>query len=517
MRVAAFAFAAGLIAFVPACTRTNPSYEPGTHDLSRADLTGADLAGADLAGLDLAGLDLTTTDLTMVDMLPPLSVLSVDDTSVAEGDFGITTMSFAVHLTPASTAAVQLSYATADGTAKLADGDYLSVTGALTLPPGTTDTVIQVPVVADLRDEANETFTLTLTNPVNATLGDASAVGTIDDDDDPPTVSISDSAGYEPTTPMDFRVALSAVSGKTIRVDYATADGTADDTRYTPKSGTLTFTPGQTEKEIPITLLNDAVAESPETFSIALTNPVNVTLLSDNATGTIYDDDGGLPVVSSVAAQVTEGDVGQTNMVFTLTLNTLALLTTYSVHVSTQAITATEGVDYDAVDMDVDFTIATDTATVSVPVNGDTVYEGNETFALVISAPVGVTISTPMVLGTIVDDDAPPTFSMSDVDQAEGDVGAMLIVVPVTLVGDSQVEGSVQISTADQTAMAPGDYATTTGLLRIPPGQSMWEVGVPIEGDTLVEGNETFAVNASMPIALTPGTTTAICTIDDDD
>jgi chitinase len=510
MRMASIAFAVGLFALVPACTRTNPSYEVG--DASARDLSGPQ---PDLIGADLAGLDFASTDFATADLLPPPSVLSIDDTSIAEGDFGISTMSFAVHLTPASAQAVQFSYATADGTAKLADGDYLSVVGVLTLPPGTTDTVIQVPVVADLRDEANETFTLTLSNPTNATLGDAMATGTIDDDDDAPTISISDSAGYEPTTPMNFRVALSDVSGRTVKVTYATADGTADDTRYTPKMATLTFTPGEVEKLVPITLINDAVAEAPETFFVTLMTPVNASVLVGTGTGTIYDDDGGVPVVSSVAAHVTEGDLGTTNMVFTLTLGAIALPGTYSVHVSTQPITATEGIDYDAVDMDVDLSLGT--ATVNVPVEGDTVYEGNETFALVISAPVGVTISTPMVTSTIVDDDTPPVFSMSDTDQIEGDVGATLIIVPITLVGDSEVEGSVQISTTDQTAVAPGDYATTTGLLRIPAGEAAWEVAVPIEGDTLVEGNETFAVNASMPVALTAGTMTAICTIDDDD
>jgi hypothetical protein len=516
MRVVAFLLAVvGLFVF-GACTRSNPSYEPSdgsARDFSgpQPDLAGADLAGADLAGADFAGADLTTP----VDLLPPPSVLTIDDTSATEGDFGITTMNFALHLTPASATAVQFNYATADGTAKLADGDYLSVVGALTLPPGTTDAVIEVPVVADLRDEANETFSLTLTNAVNATIGDGTAIATIDDDDDPPTVSISGSAGYEPTSPMNFRVALSAVSGKTVRVSYATADGTADDTRYTPKMATLTFTPGQTEKTVAITLLNDTTAESPATFSIGLSTPVNVTLLSDTATGTIYDDDGSVPVVSSAAAHVAEGDAGQTNMVFTLTLNATVLPGTYGVHVTTQAITAIEGVDYDAVDMDVDMSLAT--ATVNVPVNGDTIYEGNETFALVISTPVGVTISTPIVIGTIVDDDTPPVFSMMGVDQAEGDVGAALIVVPITLVGDSEVEGSVQIATADQTATAPGDYAQTTGTLRIPAGSSTWEVAAPIEGDTISEANETFQINASMPVALTFGTMTAICTIDDDD
>lgn len=75
-------------------------------------------------------------------------------------------------------------------------------------------------------------------------------------------------------------------------VGYTITSGTALPTAdYTASSGTLTFSPGQTSKTIPITIVNDNLYEQPESFSIVLSNPSNVTLQTTTATITIKDDD----------------------------------------------------------------------------------------------------------------------------------------------------------------------------------------------------------------------------------
>lgn len=112
----------------------------------------------------------------------PKPTISIADASGNEGNSGTTSLSFAVTLSAASTQPVSVSYATADGSAA-APGDYASASGKLVFSPGQTSKTVNVAVVGDTVVEQDETFTVTLSNPVNATIADGSASGTIKNDD----------------------------------------------------------------------------------------------------------------------------------------------------------------------------------------------------------------------------------------------------------------------------------------------------------------------------------------------
>ena len=73
-----------------------------------------------------------------------------------------------------------MDYATSDGTAQ-AGSDYTAASGKLTFNAGDTSQTVQVTVLTDQEDESDETLTLTLSNPSQATLDDATATGTIED------------------------------------------------------------------------------------------------------------------------------------------------------------------------------------------------------------------------------------------------------------------------------------------------------------------------------------------------
>ncbi len=91
---------------------------------------------------------------------------------------------------------------------------------------------------------------------------------------------------------MAFTVSLNKASGKTITVVYATANGTASaGSDYTPASGTLTFSPGETTKTISVTVNSDTTPEPDETFYLNLASPINVTVSDGQGTGTILNDD----------------------------------------------------------------------------------------------------------------------------------------------------------------------------------------------------------------------------------
>ncbi len=108
--------------------------------------------------------------------------LSLNDVIQAEGSGGMTNFTFTVTLSKVSGQVVTVSYQTANGSA-VKPGDYIGKAGTLTFAPGETTKTITVTVAGDAVHENDETFTVDLSNPVNATLLDGQGQGTILDDD----------------------------------------------------------------------------------------------------------------------------------------------------------------------------------------------------------------------------------------------------------------------------------------------------------------------------------------------
>ena len=91
---------------------------------------------------------------------------------------------------------------------------------------------------------------------------------------------------------MTFAVTLAPASGRTVTVDYATADVTAAaGVDYTPVGGRLRFTAGTTERTIAVAILDDRVDEDTETFTVTLSDAQYAVPAAATATGMIADDD----------------------------------------------------------------------------------------------------------------------------------------------------------------------------------------------------------------------------------
>ena len=118
----------------------------------------------------------------------------------------------------------------------------------------------------------------------------------------PPMLRVADAEATEGDDPeMVFRVTLGSPSSETVTVDYATADSTATAGEdYTATSGTLTFAPGEIEKTVRVTIIDDTAPDSGETFTLALSNPSGVALSDAQATGTIINTE---PSVSEPAGE----------------------------------------------------------------------------------------------------------------------------------------------------------------------------------------------------------------------
>ena len=109
------------------------------------------------------------------------------------------------------------------------------------------------------------------------------------------------------------------------------------------------------------------------------------------------------------------------------------------------------------------------------------------------------------------------TLSINDVSGQEGNSGATVFEFTVTLSPVSDVPVIVQFSTADDTATAAGDYATTTGTITFDPGQATKSITVGVNPDTTVEPDENFFVNLSGASNATIADAQGVGTIVDDD
>ena len=131
-------------------------------------------------------------------------------------------------------------------------------------------------------------------------------------------------------------------------------------------------------------------------------------------------------------------------------------------------------------------------------VNGDTTFETDEAFTVHLSNPSSATISDADGTGTIVNDDAAPTFSIDDVSHNEGNSGTTSYVFTVTKTGGTALSASVDFQTVDGTAtVADNDYQASNGTLTFAANETTKQVTVLVNGDTTFEADEAFTVHLS--------------------
>lgn len=337
--------------------------------------------------------------------------LRIDNVLVGEGDGNAV---FTVTKT-LSEQVVTVDFTTATGTATA--GDFTHKADTLTFAANETTKTISVPITQDTIHEANEEFFVDLSNATGATIADGRGVGTIDDDDNAPTLSVNDVTVTEGNSPdtvtATFTVTKTGSTEQTVVVHYETTDATATaGSDYTATSGDLTFAPGDVTKTFPVIVRGDALDEINETYLVTLSAPIsppsNATISDPQGVGTITDDDAA-PALSVNDVTVTEGDVGSVTATFTVT-KTGSTQQTVGVHYATADNTATAGSDYVATSGDLTFAANETTKTFNVTINGDEVDEANETYFVNLTAPSNATISRAQGVGTITDDDATPAL-----------------------------------------------------------------------------------------------------------
>lgn len=313
-----------------------------------------------------------------------------------------------VNRTGGSFGAIQVDYATSNGTAT-AGQDYTATSGTLFFADGEVVKSFNIPILEDTLDENDETVNITLSNPSIGVLltPNPTAILTIQDNDNPPTIAIEDvsmNEGNLGTNQFSFRVSLSAPSGKSVSVDYITQQGTATaSSDYATIGGTVNFAPGETVKNILVTIIGDLTPELDETFFVNLSNPTNASFGDNQGLGTILDDDN--PGKFSFAFAPYSGTEHDTVTITVARTNGTA--GTVSVDYATSGGTASPGTDYTPVAGTLIFGDGETTKTFNVSLADDLMPEPTETVNLVLSNPIGgATLGVPSIaVLTIFDND----------------------------------------------------------------------------------------------------------------
>jgi Ca2+-binding RTX toxin-like protein len=467
----------------------------------------------------------TSAEITIKDN-DPEPELFITGVSQKEGSSG--NLLFTVTLSSPSSLPVTVHYATQDGTATVTDGDYTPTSGELSFAPGEISKTISVPVKDDQRPESDETLKVVLSSPTHAQLNasESAATATLLNDDWP-ILSITGATTIdEGNSIASLTVGLSAATPFPVTVNYATANGSATaGSDYTPTSGSLSFAAGEISKTVSVPILDDKLVELDETFQVVLTNPTGAILdpSSSKATVTIRDTD--TSMVSVANFSLLEGSNGANSANLTVTLSAPSAQPITVNYVTTDG-SATAGSDYTPTSGSLSFAAGETSKTITVPINGDTTIENDETFKLSLSLPstetrvtLDPTASSATV--TILNDDF-SKVSITGTSLKEGDSGSQTATLAVSLSAAAPFPITVNYATTDGSATAGSDYTSTSGSLSFAAGETSKTITVPINGDTTIENDETFKLSLSLPstetrVTLDPTASSATVTILNDD
>lgn len=313
---------------------------------------------------------------------------------------------------------------------------------------------------------------------------------------------------------VSIPVTLSAPASNSISVGYTITDGSATrDLDYTATNGTLTFSPGEVDATVTLTIKVDALEEQDETIQIALHSVTGGGQLGGGAhTVTISSDI--LPRVSF--ALTTSNAQENVQTAFTATLD---MPSTKEVRVAyTLAGTATSA-DYGLAAGTIVFAPGNASQQIMLSPVDDALDEDPETVRVTLVNSVNAVILTSAATRTHTLDDNDPlpvvAFTASSSTVAEN---VTLTTLTVTLTPVSGRQVTVPFSTAQGATAGIADFAyQSTAALVFPAGTTSRTITVVIVDDDMDEDNETFTTTLGTPTNATLGTSSHVVTITDND
>ena len=441
--------------------------------------------------------------------------VSIADAQADEGDGEIT---FTISLQAPAVTPVEVEVVTVDGTATshgvftTADfgRDFEAKIETLTFDVGEQDKQFAVTLVDDRWDEAAESFTVELRNPSYARLQDASATGTILDND-PQMVATLVAPGKkrideDTIYPVRFEVQLaSSLTWASERSAYlnwtVTPDTATHGEDYVEAGGSSSIPPGHLTGTFEIHLVDDDLFETKnESFTVTLTRERWVLVDPDNSSRNIKikDDEVLSAAVAAANANVVEGSDATFRIWVSGSRHTEDVVVQYET-----GGTARSGDDYTAPSGTVTIPVGQRSVPIAIGTTADGIHDPNETLVVTLTdvTSVGRTVrsnaETRTATVTILDQG---TLVVS-ADGEEGTEGeALQFTVTLSSTTDAPVE--VQWETEqygsllplDERATAGSDYEAGGGTVTITPGEETATILVVTTQDALAENTERFLV-----------------------
>ena len=386
-----------------------------------------------------------------------------------------------------------VDWATADGTA-IAGTDYAAASGTLTFGPGETTKTVSVAVLDDTGPESDETFTLQLSRALGATIVDATAAGTIANDDaadteppGPPTVTVT-SEQFDRHSTDDFVVVVTfsePVSGfemSELEVTNGSAESmssNSDGTRYTVTIRRALYFTGEITIAVPAGVATDAEGNAntaSAVFDIWTIYAGGPAWLPGNPIANLRCTQERYPRKSNFGFNVAFNEVvtGFTGAEITSQPEMVTLIT-YVQSPGQSGATSWFGAGVGIGSQEE----GTSQWTVTVPAGVATDLEGNPNTA---SGTLRFAINR--------------TVSVADASATEGPDATMEFTVTLNAVDDCATE-TVHWTTVDGTATAGEDYAGATGTLTFGPGETSKTVRVAVLNDAEDDSGEMFTLRLS--------------------
>ena len=424
------------------------------------------------SSVDTAKAEITSTFENFVD--GSKFTLTTDAPSILEGDSGTKVLVFKATLDEAPNQAISVNYETlSSGTAASGD-DFIAAAGVVTFAPGQTVATVSVTVLGDATFEADETIQVKFSGA--RLTGDVTATGTITNDDLDPQVALG--AAYTAAKATYDAAVAAAATSSAAATDAQTAADLAEAAVNSLATANAYSTAAQAAQTAAVAAQADAAAVVTAAAAVQAAAAATLSIADDadvagvsatalaakaaadtvksvadaevaNAVAQIANYTGQTYTLSTSSPSITEGDTGTKNLTFTLTLDeapTKAITINYQ---TLNSGTATAGDDFNVAAGSVEFAAGQTVATVSVIINADTDFEGDETVQVQFSGDALDAAVT--ATGTITENDVDPdtvlqTFTLTT--GADNLTGTS---------GDDTFVGEITASTASTNTVGSAD------------------------------------------------------------
>ena len=438
-----------------------------------------------------------------------------------------------------ATGGERFNFSLQSGTA-VAGVDFIDFVGGgvVEFTAGQTSETVVLTLIDDTTFEADETFSIALTQPVGLSVAQPNLTLTILNDDVPPpsselpalTINASPTNEGLIGLPVTFTLDAPAVGGE--RFNFSLVSGTAiagEDFLDFVGGGVIDFSAGETSQTLVLTLIDDTIVEDDETLSISLTQPQGLTIAQPTSTLTILNDDepNSSPELIPLTVTASPTNEGLIGLPVTFTLDSPAV---GGERFAFSLVSGTAIADVDFLDFIggvVEFTPGQTSETIVFTLIDDTVFEEDETFSISLTQAVGLSIAQPTLTLTILNDDEPDFSNPPVVTATASPINEGFIGYPVTFTLSEPAVGGETLrydlipgvsGTPLAAANPQEDYIPSNqAIVEFAAGETSQVVVLTLIDDAVIEPDENFSMSIFDPVGLTLETTSVSLTILNDD